>query len=212
MEIVYACVLSPGGDVLCELRDDSAAARSSARRASAAYRGSGGSGPPARFDGSNLTVLVQPSACVPGGMVAVAARREGFSAPGAQALLAAVASLAPAAGRAALLATVERYAGEARLLQRGDSALDALSTHLERLKESARASADDLLERGGRLDALVERSERLATSGGGLRRQAKALRTAQQWRDGATGWACTIMLLAALAAAAYAALRFAAAW
>ena len=137
---------------------------------------------------------------------ALASRARTHSAAVSAALLRALAAAPPRA--ADVDAVLARYLGAAAALAPslapGEGKLSALQAQLERLKDAARASSEDLLGRGARLDSLVARSDALAVRSQDLRTAAKDTRAgaaqlaAQRRGGGACGGGAAPALLLAL--------------
>jgi hypothetical protein len=187
MELAYVGLFDASSlEVLCEADDWEGALSASGRsRALEVVRCSGGGlapgGTACRPVGALTVSLFRGEGGASGVVAALAARQH--SAAVAAALLRALAAV-PAAGggdaRARVRAVVARYLGDAAALSPGAGKLTSLQTALDRLKDAARASAEDLLERGERLDSLVARSDALAVRSQGFRMTAKDLRAAAQ--------------------------------
>lgn len=146
-------------------------------------------------------------------MVAALAVRGAFSKSVAAALLRALVEcgvgVSSAALRERVVAVIERYLGDAAAMAPGAGKLSLLQAHLDRIKDVARASAEDLLERGERLDALVARTDALAVRSSTFRRATRSLRDAHHEREtgGRCSWPVVLFALALASATAYTMLR-----
>jgi len=122
----------------------------------------------------------------------------GFSSALARQLLAAIGPIAAqgAAQRKQLLESmVERYAGDALILK--NDKLEGLSSSLERLKSAAVSNVEEVLERSGKIDVLVERTDQLASNTTQFKRSARLLEQTNDWRD-KQGWLCVGCIIVTL--------------